>query len=169
MDSSDIFIKRTFSNDELDEQSQHSFFSETNTDDSSSSGSGSDGEKPDNELLPDPTPILTLPPDEPEEILNDEEKELLYKRNKALKCKTIALDYFNLHPITTNVSSLTQKNKKKILEVVEEYFDKDDEYINELFNKICLESVFNTESDYSEYSIYNRKIHKNINSVRFDN
>jgi hypothetical protein len=169
MESSDIFIKRTFSNDELDEHSQHSFFSETNSDDSSSSGGSSPPQTPDNELMPDPTPILTLPPDEPEEILNDEEKELLYKRNKALKCKTIALDYLNLHPIKTNVSNLSQTNKKKVLKVVEEYFDKEDEEINELFNKICIETVFNSDMDYSEYPIYNRKIHKNIQSVRFDN
>lgn len=169
MDSSDIFIKRTFSNDEQDKQS---FFSETNSDcttSSSSSSSSGGSSQQDNELMPDTTPILKLPPDEPEEILNNEERELLYKRNKAIKCKTIALDYLNLHPIKTNVSNLSQPNKKKVLKIVEEYFDKEDEEINDLFNKICIETVFNSDMDYSEYPVYNRKIHKNIQLIRYDN
>ena len=65
----------------------------------------------------DPLPIL-IPEvidveDEPEPELTEEEKELQKKREKAQRCKIIALSSMGLNPIT-NVSALqTHKNKTK--------------------------------------------------------
>jgi hypothetical protein len=110
------------------------------------------------ELRFDPTPILKLPEEEPEPDYTEEQKEIIYKRNKALKCKVIVLNLLNYHPIFTNVSELKKNQKEKILNLVYEYFEKDDDEINELFNNVCLNNVFDDESDYTKYPIYKRNI-----------
>ena len=65
----------------------------------------------------DPLPIL-IPEvidveDDPEPELTEEEMELQKKREKAQRCKIIALSSMGLHPIT-NVSALQTKTKLKL-------------------------------------------------------
>ena len=109
------------------------------------------------QLLPDPTPILTLPPDDPEPILTEAQKEFKHKREKAQKCRVIALDNYGLHPINTNISSLPNSQKKKIIEDVEKLFnDPDEETITKKFNEICNEKIF--IDDYTTFPVYKKQI-----------
>jgi hypothetical protein len=66
----------------------------------------------------DPLPIL-IPEvidveDEPEPELTEEEIEFQKKRDKAQRCKIIALSSMGLNPIT-NVSALQTKQNSKLL------------------------------------------------------
>lgn len=106
----------------------------------------------------DPTPILTLPPDEPEQELTPAQEELNQKRIKAQRCKVIALDMMDLHPITTNVSNLKPHLKTKLLKLVEDIFEADDEVITKEFNQICIDKVFNGDIPYTEFPIYQRRL-----------
>jgi hypothetical protein len=114
------------------------------------------------ELAYDPTPILELRPDSPTFELTPEELEIQAKRNKAQRCKVIALAKMNLHPITTNVSRLKKPQKDKLLKMVEELFEQDDNEIIAEFNRTCIETVFETinDEDYTKFPIYKRPIRK---------
>ena len=109
-------------------------------------------------LLPDPTKILTLSPDEPEPILTPEEEILKQKKEKAQKCKVIALYGMGHHPIKTNVSNFNQRTKLQVLNKVKELFEKPDAEIQEEFNQICCEVVFCENNkytdDYTTYPVY---------------
>jgi len=50
------------------------------------------------ELLPDPTPILTIPPDDPEPEYTEAQLEYKRKKDKATRCKTIVMDEMGLDP-----------------------------------------------------------------------
>jgi hypothetical protein len=116
------------------------------------------------ELAYDPTPILQLRPDSPTFELTEEEIEIQEKRDKAQRCKVIALAQMNLHPITTNVSRLKKQQKEKLLKLVEEFFKKDNSEIINEFNQICIETVFETiqDEDYTKFPIYKRPIRKTV-------
>ena len=109
----------------------------------------------------DPLPIL-IPEvidvqNDPEPEMTEEEKELHKKREKAQRCKIIALSSMGLHPIT-NVSALQTKTKLKIIELVKELFEKDEEEIVKEFNDVVLHDVLSEETDYTAYPIYKRTI-----------
>jgi hypothetical protein len=106
------------------------------------------------EIQPDPTPILTLPPDEEEPEYTEEELVLKHKKEKAQKCKVIALNKMGHHPINVNVSNFNTKSKKKLLDMVKELFEKPDEEIQNEFNEVCLEVVFNDENNIVNYPVY---------------
>ena len=110
-----------------------------------------------NTITPDPVKILTLPPDEPEPELSAEEEELKRKKEKAQKCKVIALYRMGHHPIKANVSYFNHKSKLQVLDMVRVLFDKPDEEIQEEFNEICIDVVFSErkgEDDYTGFPIY---------------
>ena len=115
-------------------------------------------EPKDEELRPDPTPILKLSPDEPEQELNEEQQIFKYKRIKAQRCKVIALNRMGLHPITTNVSSFKKMQKLELLKIVEELFELEDEDIIKEFNEVCNETIFNGDTPYTEFPIYRQTI-----------
>ena len=109
----------------------------------------------------DPLPIL-IPevidvPDELEPDYSEEELELKRKREKAQRCKVIALSSLGLNPMT-NVSALHEKTKLKILDLVKELFGKYDEEIVKEFNELVLGDVLSEEKDYTTYPVYQRKI-----------
>jgi hypothetical protein len=109
------------------------------------------------EILPDPIKIIELPPDEPEPELTEEEQELKRKKEKAQKCKVIALYKMGHHPIKANVSHFNHKSKLQVLNLVRELFEKPDEEIQTEFNEICCEVVFvenNDGDDYTSFPIY---------------
>jgi hypothetical protein len=110
----------------------------------------------------DPLPIL-IPevidvPDEPEPEYTEEELELKRKREKAQRCKVIALSSLGLHPISTNVSALHIKTKLKIIDLVKDLFEKEDEEVIKEFNEIVVGDVLSEEQDYTAYPVYQRKI-----------
>ena len=109
----------------------------------------------------DPLPLL-IPEvidveDEPEPKLTQEEKEIKRKREKVQRCKVIALSSLNLHPIT-NVSALQKQTKLKIIDLVRELFDKDDDEILKEFHEVVVNDVLSEEKDYTAYPIYKRTI-----------
>ena len=110
------------------------------------------------ELRPDPTIILKLPPDEPEQVLNEEQEIFKYKRIKAQRCKVIALNRMGLHPIMTNVSNFKKMKKLELLKIVEELFELDDDDIIKEFNEVCNEEIFNGNIPYTEFPIYKQSI-----------
>jgi len=108
------------------------------------------------ELRPDPTPILTLPPDEPEPELTEAELELKLKKEKAQRCKVIALNRMGHHPINAVVSQFNQKSKLKLLEIVRELFELPDDEISKEFNEVCIEVIFDEKEDYTQYPVYKK-------------
>jgi len=101
------------------------------------------------------SPILAETPDEPEPELTEEEQLLKQKIEKAQKCKVIALHRMGHHPILANISRFNQKSKLQVLEIVKELFENPDEEIQNEFNKVCSEVVFDAKQDYTAYPIYN--------------
>ena len=89
-----------------------------------------------------------------------EEEDIIKKKEKAQKCKVIALHQMNMHPITTNIYNLTKKQKARFFEVVKSLFEKPDEDVQALFNDACEESVFvdGPKIDYTSYPIYAQNI-----------
>ena len=47
-----------------------------------------------------------------------EEEDILKKKEKAQKCKVIALNEMNMHPIITNTSNFTKKQKQALAEQI---------------------------------------------------
>ena len=105
------------------------------------------------DLLPDPTVRLYLT-EEPEQELNEEETEYMEKKNKAVKCKVIALHRFNLHPIKTNIKYLKSSIKSKLVILIETLFDEYNENNDIEFNNIISDLFFDFEEDYTTYPIY---------------
>ena len=108
-----------------------------------------------NELRPDPTPILTLPPDDEKEVeLSDEERMIKLQKEKAQMCKVIALHKLGLHPVTTNVSSLKKAIKSQLLELVQELFLREDDDIRQAFNTVVCDVILVENEDYTKYAVY---------------
>ena len=87
-----------------------------------------------------------------------EEEDILKKKEKAQKCKVIALSQMNMHPIITNTSNFTKKQKQALLVAVETLFEKPEEEIQELFNDVCNETVFvdGPKVDYTAFPIFQK-------------
>ena len=107
--------------------------------------------------LPTLIPEVIDVPDEPEPEYTEEELELKRKREKAQRCKVIALTSLGLHPIT-NVSALHKKTKFKIIDLVKELYERDDKEIVKEFNEVVVSDVLSEEKDYTTYPVYQRKI-----------
>ena len=90
----------------------------------------------------------------PIEEYTEEELEIIKKKEKAQRCKVIALHKMGHHPINVNVSNFNQKSKLKVFELVKELFDKPDDEIIAEFNDVCLEVVFDEKNDIQTYPIY---------------
>jgi hypothetical protein len=112
------------------------------------------------ELLPDPTPILTLPPDDPEPEYTDEQLDYKRKKEKAQRCKVIAMDKLNLDPLK-NTHFSSKAEKFLILKEVERLFELPDEEIKAKFFEVCNVRVLgfdDPKTDYSNFPIYQTKI-----------
>lgn len=85
-----------------------------------------------------------------------EEEDIIKKKEKAQKCKVVALHQMHMHPITTNTYNLTKKQKAHFFELVKSLFEKSDEDVQALFNDACEEVVFvdGPKVDYTSYPIY---------------
>lgn len=112
------------------------------------------------EMKPDLTPILTLPPDDPEPEYTDEQKEYKHKKEKATRCKVIVMDELNI-PLTKNTSYCCKAEKFLLLKGLDEWFAKSDEEVKEKFHEVCTRNMLNfedPETDYTQYATYKNKI-----------
>jgi len=112
------------------------------------------------ELMPDPTPILTLPPDEPEPDYTPEQLEYKYKKEKAQRCKVIGMDALDI-PLWKNMTYASKAEKYLLLKEMERWFEKPDDEIKQAFNKVCTDKMLNFEdpkNDYSNYAVYKQVI-----------
>jgi hypothetical protein len=111
------------------------------------------------ELLPEPTPILTLPPDEPDPEYTAEQAEYKRKKEKAQRCKVVAMDKLNLDPLK-NTHFSSKAEKLLILKEVERLFELPDEEIKAKFFEVCNVRVLGDDPkiDYSNFPIYQTKI-----------
>ena len=112
------------------------------------------------ELLPEPTPILTLPPDDPEPEYTEEQLEYKRKKEKAQRCKVIAMDKLNLDPLK-NTHYSTKAEKFLIFKEVERLFELPDEEIKAKFFEVCNVKVLSFDDpkmDYSNFAIYQTTI-----------
>jgi hypothetical protein len=81
------------------------------------------------------------------------QEELTALKNKALKVKIIALDKLEKDPLS-NTSYFTNKEKRKLLELMTELFTMSDEEINNKFNTIVNEDILSNGKDVSNYPVY---------------
>jgi hypothetical protein len=81
-------------------------------------------------------------------------EELPFIREKLMKCKVIALDSMDKHPLI-NPRLFPKNEKDKLLKKVREIFDTNSiDDINLKFNTICCERLFASGLDYSNYPVY---------------
>jgi hypothetical protein len=74
-------------------------------------------------------------------------------KDKALKCKVIALSKLNYPPITTNPTDLPARVKRRIMSIMEEYMIKPLDEVDEEFNEIVNDDILGSNSKYEEYSV----------------
>jgi len=103
-------------------------------------------------------PRLFETPDEPVQELTAEQKEIQKKRDKAQKCKVIILKEMGFHPILTNTNTLSNLQKRVLLEKVKLLFDEGvEEQIEKDFNFITEEALLSIDkNDYTKFAIYKR-------------
>ena len=86
----------------------------------------------------------------------DEEKLAILKE-KALKCKVIALDILQHNPLS-NPSNMNPREKKKVIKMMETWFEKEDSEINEEFNDIVNNKILHYVFDFLILFSRNRQI-----------
>ena len=86
----------------------------------------------------------------------DEEKLAILKE-KALKCKVIALDILQHNPLS-NPSNMNPREKKKVIKMMETWFEKEDSEINEEFNDIVNNKILHYVFDFLILFSGNRQI-----------
>ena len=97
-------------------------------------------------------------------IVCDSEEQLKELKEKALKCKVIALHHKGKHPLY-NPRNMKASEKKKLTEDIEILFSKDLKEIDILFNEIACEELLSDGKDISTYPVYDLANMKEINSV----
>ena len=114
------------------------------------------------QMLPDPTPRLSLPPDDPVPQYSEEQIEYIRKKEKATRCKIISMDEMNI-PFEKNTSFSTKCEKEILLSKMEGWFERPDEEVKEKFNHICTTKMLNFEDpavDYTKYAVFKTTIPK---------
>lgn len=84
----------------------------------------------------------------------EEEKTKRIRRDYITKVKVVALDKLGKNPLS-NPSSFTTREKKRLIEQMEEIMKKPQEEITALFNAVCTEVIFAPEANYQFYPVYN--------------
>lgn len=74
-------------------------------------------------------------------------------KDKALKCKVIALAELKYHPIETNPSHLPPRIKRQLMTIMNDYMNKSDEEVNTEFNEIVNGELLNPTSSYETYAV----------------
>lgn len=83
--------------------------------------------------------------------VNADEVEAM--REKLMKCKIIALDAMDKHPLI-NPKNLSTKDKEILKKRVRELFDKDLDELTKDFNEVCQLRLFDSGCDYTNYCTY---------------
>ena len=112
------------------------------------------------ELRPEPTPILTLPPDDPEPEYTEEQLEYKRKKEKAIRCKVIAMSELGLDPMKNTYYS-SKPEKFLIRKEVEKLFELPDEEVKAKFFDVCNAKVLNFEDQknvYENFPVYKTTI-----------
>lgn len=86
-------------------------------------------------------------------IVCDTEEQLKELKDKAMKCKVIALHHKGKHPLY-NPRNMKASEKKKLTEDIEILFSKDLREIDILFNEIACEELLSDGKDISSYPVY---------------
>jgi len=92
----------------------------------------------------------------PKPELTEEEKLNLKKQEIITKVKVIALDELDKHPLT-NPSYFSIRDKRKLIEKMEQILKLTEEEITEKFNRVCNEVLFTPEANIENYTIYSKK------------
>lgn len=82
----------------------------------------------------------------------DTEDELMRLKDKAMKCKVIALYKIGKNPLF-NPSGMLNSEKKDLLKLIQEWFEKDDAEIDPLFNEITCERILQSKAEIENYHI----------------
>ncbi len=109
-------------------------------------------------LLKDSKSVTTLLEEEKRELEEkkeetEEEKLKRERRDFITKVKVIAIDGIGKFPLD-NPSTFTTREKKKLISSMESLIKLPEEDITKMFNSICTDVVFASESDYVKYAIY---------------
>lgn len=87
------------------------------------------------------------------EVEEETEITLQIKKDRVMRCKAICLERMGKHPLFS-VSCLNQREKKRLVEMVQEMFwNMPDEIITAEFNELCSETIFDLKADYTAYSV----------------
>ena len=82
-----------------------------------------------------------------------EELDMLDMKEKAMKCKIIALESLGHNPLT-NPTNMNKRDKKKVLDVMTKWFHTEsEEHIQEEFNDIVCNKILNEKDDFTKLSV----------------
>jgi hypothetical protein len=105
-----------------------------------------------------PEKLLEQEKKEEEEKLNkqesEEEKTKRLRRDYITKVKVIALDMMGKQPLS-NPSFFSTRDKKKLIQKMEEVMKFSEDELTAIFNGICTEVLFAPEANYQYYPVYN--------------
>lgn len=77
------------------------------------------------------------------------------RKNLITMYKVVALDMIGKHPLS-NPSGFFRKDKELLLNKMEELLKLyDEEQIKPMFNEVCTNKIFNQDSDYTVFPVYN--------------
>ena len=103
---------------------------------------------------PETEPVV----EEPVKEMTAEEKEVVELKEKAMKCKIIALESLGHHPLS-NPTEMNKRDKKKVLDVMTMWFHKrTDEEITEEFNDIVCNKILSETDDFTKLKIENNRV-----------
>tara|TARA_R110000765_G_scaffold420546_1_gene525646 strand:- start:642 stop:1139 length:498 start_codon:yes stop_codon:yes gene_type:complete len=94
---------------------------------------------------------------DPLEDMSIEEIELKLMKEKATRCKVIALESLGHHPLA-NPTRMGRRDKKKVLDVMTLWFSKTNDEIESEFNDIIDDKLLGAGTDYTKYAIENNNI-----------
>ena len=82
-----------------------------------------------------------------------EQLDILDMKEKAMKCKIIALESLGHNPLT-NPTNMNKRDKKKVLDVMTKWFHTEsEEHIQEEFNDIVCNKILNEKDDFTKLSV----------------
>lgn len=80
----------------------------------------------------------------------DTEEELKRLKDRATKCKVIALHKMGKHPLYDPRKMITSE-RKQLTEKIQDWFGKDEKEIDTIFNEISCEILFSGDADIESY------------------
>jgi hypothetical protein len=83
----------------------------------------------------------------------DTEEQLKELKERALKCKVIALDNMGKHPLY-NPRNMSDRERKKLTADIEVLFNRDNKELDVLFNEVACDKLFSNGKDPSNYPVY---------------